>query len=113
MALGTPEPEASVSESDYAVLSRYLETYRKDVSFMKIPTVAATPIVLAALASSLPAQSGLGCRPAVKSWTPACVTATYVRHALPAFDAAVLEGPDKPLKASLPQARQPHYRVLE
>ena len=82
---------------------------------MKTPTPAAATIALAALASTLPAQSGLGCRPAVKAWTPAGVTAIYVRHAIPAYDAAVLERPDQPLKASypLPQARQPHYRVLE
>lgn len=83
---------------------------------MKIPTAtAAAPIALAVLTSTLPAQSDLGCRPAVKRWTLASVTAIYVRHAIPAYDAAVLEGPEKLVKASdpLPQARQPHYHVLD
>jgi hypothetical protein len=83
---------------------------------MKIPTpTAAAPIALAALDLTLPARGDAGGRPAVKPWTPASVTAVYVRHAIPAFDAAVLEGPEKPLKAShsLPQARQPHYRAPE
>jgi hypothetical protein len=118
VALGKAGPETLVSESDYHGADRvtYARNLLKKRSVYENPDYCRYPdCPCSPRLKRLPAQSGLGCRPAVKAWTPACVTATYVRHALPAYDAAVLEGPDQPLKASypLPQARQPRYRVVE